>query len=232
MFSFKASPAPKLQASSLFAYHAARNVMWTNVLTRLKVAVSWHISILCVCTMAPREFGLSIHVKNHSALIIIFLEMPLPIFRIVQEKTRVWWIQNTPHTLQTEATSEAFRGTAYQWVTEECGRACHDKLLLSDHLAFLKFWTMAVRSVVGIDQLYAAWHDSISVPPLEIWDRCRPVVFTDERTLLNGAVVHRSVNMALASQIVPLVDSGLGPKLYLAQRTQVSLGGGLKPDRG
>lgn len=58
------------------------------------------------------------------------------------------------------------------------------------------------------------------------------MVFTDERTLLNGAVVHRSVNMALASQIVPLVDSGLGPNLYLAQRTQASLGGGLRPDRG
>lgn len=52
------------------------------------------------------------------------------------------------------------------------------------------------------------------------------MVFTDERTLLNGAVAHQSVNMALASQIVPLVDSGFGPKLYLAQRTQASLGGG------
>lgn len=57
-------------------------------------------------------------------------------------------------------------------------------------------------------------------------------MFTDERTLLNAAVVHRSVNMALASQIVPLVDSGLGPELNLAQRTQASLGGGLRPDRG
>lgn len=113
MFSFKAFPDPKLQASSLFAYHAAHNVMWANVLTRLKVAVSWHISILGVCTKAPGELGFGVQVKNHSALIIIFLEMPLPIFRIVQEKTRVWWIQNTPHTLQTEATSEAFRGTAY-----------------------------------------------------------------------------------------------------------------------
>lgn len=58
------------------------------------------------------------------------------------------------------------------------------------------------------------------------------MVFTDERTLLNTAVVHPSVNMALASQIVPLVDSGLGPKLYLAQRTQTSLRGSLRHDRG
>lgn len=36
-------------------------------------------------------------------------------------------------------------------------------------------------------------------------------MFTDEGTLLKAAVVHRSVNMALASQIVPLVDSGFGP---------------------
>lgn len=73
----------------MFAYRAAHNVMWANVLTRLKVAVFSHISIVCVYTMAPREFGFGIHVKNPSALIIIFLEVPLPIFRIVQEKTRV-----------------------------------------------------------------------------------------------------------------------------------------------
>lgn len=71
--------------------------------------------------MAQWEFVSGIHVKNHNALIIVFLEMPLPIFKIVQEKTRVWWIQNTPHTLQTQATGEAFRGIAFQWVTEECG---------------------------------------------------------------------------------------------------------------
>lgn len=124
MFSFKVFSDPKLRTSSLFAYQAARKVMWANVLTRLKVAISWHINILCVCTTARREFGSSIHVKNHNALIIVFLEMPLPIFRIVQEKTRVWWIQNTPHTLQTEATGEAFRGTAFRWVTEECGQSC------------------------------------------------------------------------------------------------------------
>lgn len=69
----------------------------------------------------------------------------------------------------------------------------------------------------------------LSVSAFEIWERYRPVVFTDERTLLNGAVAHQSVNMALASQIVPLVDSGFGPKLYLAQRTQASLGGGWDP---
>lgn len=34
---------------------------------------------------------------NHNALIIVFLEMPLPIFRIVQEKTRVWWILKKIH---------------------------------------------------------------------------------------------------------------------------------------
>lgn len=123
MFSFKAFSDPKLQTGSLFAYQAARNVMWANVLTRLKVAISWHINVLCVCTTARREFGWSIHVKNHNALIIVFLEMPLPIFRIAQEKTRVWWIQNTPHSLQTEATGEAFRGTAFCWVTEECGQS-------------------------------------------------------------------------------------------------------------
>lgn len=50
MFSFKAFSDPKLQTSSLFAYQAARNVMWASVLTRLKVAISWHINILCVCT--------------------------------------------------------------------------------------------------------------------------------------------------------------------------------------
>lgn len=57
-------------------------------------------------------------------------------------------------------------------------------------------------------------------------------MFTDERTLLNGAVAHQSVNMALASQTVPLVDGGLGPKLRLTKRTQASLGGGLRADRG
>lgn len=119
MFSFKAFSDPKLQSTSLFAYQAAHNVMWANVLTRLKVAISWHINILCVYTMAQREFGSGIHVKSRNALIIVFLEMPLPIFRIVQEKTRVWRIQNTPHTLQTQATGEAFR-----WVTEECGQSC------------------------------------------------------------------------------------------------------------
>lgn len=97
MFSFKAFSDPKLQTSSLFAYQTARNVMWANVLTRLKVAVSWHINILCVCTMAQREFGWSIHVKNHNALIIVFLEMPLPIFRIVQEKTRLMDSKYTTH---------------------------------------------------------------------------------------------------------------------------------------
>lgn len=55
--------------------------------------------------------------------------------------------------------------------------------------------------------------------------RYRPVVFTDERTLLNGAVAHQSVKTALASQIVPLVDSGFGPRRYLAQRIQASPGG-------
>lgn len=40
MFSFKVYPDPKLQTSPLFAYHAAHNVMWANVLTSLKVAVS------------------------------------------------------------------------------------------------------------------------------------------------------------------------------------------------
>lgn len=123
MFSFKAFSDPKLQTSSLFAYQAACNVMWANVLTRLKVAISWHINILCMCATAQREFDSSIHVKNHNALITVFLEMPLPIFRIVQEKTRVWWIQNTPHTLHTEATGEAFRGSAFQLVTEECGQS-------------------------------------------------------------------------------------------------------------
>lgn len=39
------------------------------------------------------------------------------------------------------------------------------------------------------------------------------MVFTDERTLLYGAVVHPSVNMAIASQIVPLVDSGFWPEV-------------------
>lgn len=124
MFSFKAFSDPKLQTSPLFAYHAARNVMWANVLTRLKVAISWHINILCVCTMARREFGSSIHVRHHNALIIVFLEKPLPTLRILGETTSVRWIQNTPHTLQTEATGEGFRGTAFCWVTEECGQSC------------------------------------------------------------------------------------------------------------
>lgn len=44
------------------------------------------------------------------------------------------------------------------------------------------------------------------------------MVFTDERRLLNTAVVHPSVNMALTSQIVPLVDSGLDSGLYLTQK--------------
>lgn len=124
MFSFKGFSDPKLQTSSLFAYQAAHNVMWANVLTRLKVAISWHISIVCACTTAQREFGSGIHVNNHNALITVFLEMPLPIFRIVQEITRIWWIQNTPRTLQTQATGEAFRGIAFRWVTEECGQSC------------------------------------------------------------------------------------------------------------
>lgn len=38
--------------------------------------------------MVPKEFGLSVHVKNPSALIIIFLDVPLPISRTAQEKTR------------------------------------------------------------------------------------------------------------------------------------------------
>lgn len=124
MFSFKAFSDPELQTSSLFAYQESCNVMWANMLTRLKAAISWHISILCVCTMARRELDWRIHVKNHNALITVFLEMLLPIFRMVQEKTRVWWIQNTPHTLPTEATGEAFRRTAFRWVTEECGQSC------------------------------------------------------------------------------------------------------------
>lgn len=58
------------------------------------------------------------------------------------------------------------------------------------------------------------------------------MVSTDERTLLNGAVVHQSVNMTIASQIVPLVDSGFGPTLRLAQRTHASLGGGFATQQG
>lgn len=91
---------------------------------------------------------------------------------------------------------------------------------------------MAVQAVVGMDQLWTTWQDSISVSPSEIWDRYRPVVSSDERTLLNRAVVHQSVNMGFASQIVLLVDSGLGPELYLTQRTQAALGDGLRGDRG
>lgn len=59
-----------------------------------------------------------------------------------------------------------------------------------------------------------------------------PAVVTDERTWLNAAVVHPSVNMAFPSQIVPLFDSGLDPKFYLAWRTQTTLGGGFKTQQG
>lgn len=140
MFSFKVFSDTKVPTSSLFAYQAARNVVWANVLTRLKVAISWHINIVCVCTMAQREFCSSIHVKNHNALIIVFLEMPLPIFRTVQEKTRVWWIQNTPHCLHLRPQAKPFEGlhsVGSLWNVDEV--ACHDKLVLSDHLAVLKF---------------------------------------------------------------------------------------------
>lgn len=87
---------------------------------------------------------------------------------------------------------------------------------------------MVVRAVASTDHT-AYLHPCSS---FVIWESHRPVVFTDERTLLNGAVVHQSVNMAIASQTLPLVDSGFGPKLCTAQRTQPSLGGGLRPNRG
>lgn len=216
MFSYKAcvTPNPK----QFFCLHTELTTMlWAKVLTRLTIVISWHINIFCVWIVPWSVFCQSM--KNHNALIIVFLVTLLAISSIVQEKTRVWWAQNTPHSRQLRPQAKPFEGLhsfGSLWNVDLL--ACHDKLVLSDNSDVLKFKTTAVWMVIRRDRLCATWH-SISISPPEIWDRHHPVVFTDERTLLNTAVVHPSVNMAFASQIVPLVDSGLGLKLYLAQGT-------------
>lgn len=92
---------------------------------------------------------------------------------------------------------------------------------------------MVIREVADADQLKTTMHNSISIFPFEIRQRLRPVVFTDEGTLLNGAVVHQSVNMAVASQIVPLVDSGSWPEIESCPKnTGFPWGGGLQPRQG
>lgn len=54
------------------------------------------------------------------------------------------------------------------------------KLLLSDHFASLTSKQWRCDQWPAQTNFAPAWHEAVSVPPLEITDRCRPVVFTDE----------------------------------------------------
>lgn len=164
--------------------------MWANVLTRFKVAISQHISIVrlrvCVSVCTQTQW-------SHRSLVWAFMWKPQcfnhHIFVRVapncqdctgeDEKSPVnFKIRHTPCEPRPQA--KPFEGPHSAGSLWNVDKRATVKLLLSDHIASLtsKQWRSDQWSAQT--NFAPTWHEPVSVPPLEITDRCRPVVFTEE----------------------------------------------------
>lgn len=160
------------------------------MLTRLKVAVSQHISIVrvclcCVCVCVhngPKGVWFEHSCEKPQCLNRHIFGRAAPNCHYCtgeDEKSPVnFRIRHTPCKPRPQA--KPFEGPHSAGSLWNVDKRATVKLLLSDHFASptSKQWRSDQWSAQT--NFAPTWHEPVSVPPLEITDRCRPVVFTDE----------------------------------------------------